>query len=302
MNYKNKLLIFGVFITLLARVAHADPQPATPPVALPSPTLSLLGNNNADLNLEPSTNGTGEPESLANKANNPLTPLSAFVFQNYVQTGLNGASNPGDTFNIRYAQHIKPNNLISVPQLFRLELPVSVAPLPNGSSVAGLGGASFFDTFILKQTGVEFGIGPALTLPTSTQAPYTGPNTTEAGGAIITSYHQPRYLVGAIIQGQGSFTWSHGQPNNSFISLQPITSYNLAHGFYLRSSGIWNFNFAPGDNKQYYIPLGLGAGKVWRVHDLIFNLYAEPQPTIVHGGAGDPKFQFLSGLNIMFNA
>lgn len=302
MNYNKQIILgLGIFLTLLTNAIYAEPTP-TPQLILPTPLMSVVGANESALNLEPSTNGTGQPESLANKANNPLTPLSALIFQNYVQTGVNGASNPGDTLNVRYAQHIKPNKVIPVPQLFRLELPVSVVPMPNGSSIAGLGGASLFDTFILKQTGVEFGIGPAMTLPTSTRAPYTGPNTTEAGGAIITSYHKPRYLLGAVIQGQGSFTWSHGQPTNSFVSVQPISSYNLADGYYLRSTGIWNFNFAPGNNKQYYIPLGLGAGKAWRMKDMIFNFYAEPQPTVIHGGAGDPKFQFLTGLNIMFNA
>lgn len=275
-NYKKKILI-ALAAAFITKAAYA------------------LDLTSADDKTPSDTN------SVVDKANNPLTPLNSIALQNFVQTGLNGAnSNPGDNLNIKFVKHIPVNTLIPVPQLLRIQLPVNVVPLPNGGSTGGLGGLSLFDIFLLKQTGLEFGIGPSLTLPTSTNAPWTGGNQTEAGVSMMSTYHKPRYLVGAVVQAQSSFHWSQGEPTAGFITLQPITSFTIADGWYLRSSGMWNFNFIPGYN-NYYIPLGLGLGKAWRSHGMIFNMYAEPQPTIIHGGLGAPKFQFLTGLTMMFN-
>jgi hypothetical protein len=51
---------------------------------------------------------------------------------------------------------------------------------------------------------------------------------------------------------------------------------------------------------HFYIPLGFGAGKVWKLAGgTTFNLFAEPQVTVVRDGVA-PKFQLFSGLNMQF--
>jgi len=73
---------------------------------------------------------------------------------------------------------------------------------------------------------------------------------------------------------------------------------NLSQGWYLRSSATWTFDLA---RDHYAIPVGLGVGKVWLVGDgTSVNVFAEPQWTVAHDGAGQPKFQVFAGVNMQF--
>jgi hypothetical protein len=54
----------------------------------------------------------------------------------------------------------------------------------------------------------------------------------------------------------------------------------LPQRFYLRSTAIWNLDLEHG---AYYIPIGLGAGKIWNEPDgTTINLFAERQYTVGH--------------------
>ncbi len=46
---------------------------------------------------------------------------------------------------------------------------------------------------------------------------------------------------------------------NTF-SLQPVFIHNLTDGWYLRSSGTWSYDVK---SDHYFVPIGLGAGKVF---------------------------------------
>jgi len=65
----------------------------------------------------------------------------------------------------------------------------------------------------------------------------------------------------------------------------------------LRSTGIWSFNLENGD---YNVPIGLGVGKVVKVNKIVFNIFAEPQFTVLAEGLGQPKFQTFVGFNTQF--
>ena len=46
--------------------------------------------------------------------------------------------------------------------------------------------------------------------------------------------------------------------------------------------------------------IGIGIGKVIKVKDTVFNIFAEPQVTVLHSGVGQPAFQLFMGLNMQF--
>jgi hypothetical protein len=86
------------------------------------------------------------------------------------------------------------------------------------------------------------------------------------------------------------------RPKNTLQS-QPFVVYNLPQGLYLRSTATWSFDL---ERSDYYIPLGLGVGKVWETVDgATFNLFVEPQGTVAHDGVA-PKVQVFMGLNMQF--
>jgi hypothetical protein len=80
--------------------------------------------------------------------------------------------------------------------------------------------------------------------------------------------------------------------------VQPLFNYNIGQGWSLRSSATWNFAFA---RDTWVIPIGAGVGTVW-LHPggVTINAFVEPQFTVAHGGAGQPKFQTFLGLNLQF--
>lgn len=45
----------------------------------------------------------------------------------------------------------------------------------------------------------------------------------------------------------------------------------------------------------------LGIGKVVKVGTTVFNIFAEPQFTVLREGVGQPEFQFFIGLNTQFS-
>jgi len=48
------------------------------------------------------------------------------------------------------------------------------------------------------------------------------------------------------------------------------------------------------------MPLGLGMGKVVKTGNTVFNLFIEPQYTMLHKGV-QPQFQVFTGINLQFS-
>jgi len=50
----------------------------------------------------------------------------------------------------------------------------------------------------------------------------------------------------------------------------------------------------------YHVPVGLGIGRVIPTQDMVFNVFVEPQFTILDKGPGQPQFQVFVGFNMQF--
>lgn len=48
------------------------------------------------------------------------------------------------------------------------------------------------------------------------------------------------------------------------------------------------------------MPVGLGVGKVLKTGGVVFNLFAEPQFTVLAEGIGQPGYQTFVGFNTQF--
>jgi hypothetical protein len=96
---------------------------------------------------------------------------------------------------------------------------------------------------------------------------------------------------------QHSFAGDEDRPTQNGLQAQPFFIYNLPQAFYLRSTATWNFDLQRGD---FYIPVGLGAGKIWKTENgTTLNLFVEPQGTVAHEGVS-PKLQVFMGFNMQF--
>ena len=136
-----------------------------------------------------------------------------------------------------------------------------------------------------------------MTIPTATDT-VLGTGKWQAGLAAVAIAPQSWGLIGGLVTWQHSFAGPSSRPTQNNLAVQPFFIYNLPQGVYLRSTATWNFASA---QDTYVIPVGAGVGKVFVQADgTTINVFAEPQWTIAHHGAGQPKFQLFAGVNLQF--
>ena len=237
---------------------------------------------------------TGPTAQEMNNSNNPLTPALGLNLQDQYAASYYGLNNTGS--NAVLARGVVPLKLFGLPQIVRATVPiVTSADQPLGSRT-GLGDINVFDVLLFKVGPINLGVGPQLTLPSATND-RLGTGRWQAGPAGVLIAPEPWGLLGGLVTYQHSFAGGNGRPVQNNLQAQPFVIYNLPQGFYLRSTATWNFDLERGN---YYIPIGLGAGKIWNLPDgTTINLFAEPQYTVAHYQAA-PQWQFFMGLNLQF--
>ena len=82
---------------------------------------------------------------------------------------------------------------------------------------------------------------------------------------------------------QTSFAGEDDRADANIAAFQPFGFYQLGKGWYLRSAGIWTYNF---ENDDYAIPIGVG--KVTKLNKAVMKTFIEPQRTVAHEGDGQP--------------
>jgi len=232
--------------------------------------------------------------NAANEANNPLTPKITLNLQDYYVPELNRLE--GTDANQFLLRGLLPSKAFGIPQLIRFTLPVVTSPTFAGHET-GLGDLTLIDfaVFPLNQS-LLLGAGPLLVAPTAT-ATSSGAGKWQAGLAGVVVSPQDWGLAAALVTYQHSFA---GDTRHvaELVTFQPIVTYNLPQGFYLRSSGVWTFDRG---NHNSYVPVGLGAGKVWTYGaGNNINAFVEPQITTFRSGVGVPTWQIFAGVNFQF--
>jgi hypothetical protein len=233
----------------------------------------------------------GLDEETLKKANNPMAATKAFNVNNYIVSSLYGTSGTAvNQFILRYAQ---PAGKF----LLRASMPFVLSSTAGASPVTGLGDFNMFAIYAFpKKNGNQFGIGPSITAPTGTQG--LGSGKWQTGISVLAFFANSHVVqMGSLLQWQTSFAGDDARVGVSLLNPQMFFMWQLGGGTYLRSSAVWTFNLKNGD---YNVPLGLGIGKVVKAGKTVFNIYAEPQFTVLADGIGQPKFQTLIGINTQF--
>jgi hypothetical protein len=136
------------------------------------------------------------------------------------------------------------------------------------------------------------GVGPLVVAPTATSTAL-GDRRWQLGGQGIVSARHAWGLTAALAAYQQSFD----RQSQSF-TFQPLLFYNLADGYYLRSSGIVSFDLA---HRTTVVPVGIGLGRVIPLPSgRILNFFVEPQYSAIRNGEGVPTFQVYAGINVQF--
>jgi hypothetical protein len=226
------------------------------------------------------------------KANNPLADIKAFNIQNYYIPSLYGVDNQVvNTFWFRFAA---PTG----PVLWRASLPLPTRPTPSGDVESGIGDFDLFAAYLaVRKPTLNFGIGPQVVAPTASNDAL-GSGKWQAGLAtVVFAVPSPQVQLGGLLIWRASFAGDSDRSNTNVLAFQPFGFWQLGGGTYLRTAPIWAFDLK---NEVYHVPFGFGIGQVTKVGKTVFNIFVEPQFTVLHNGAGQPAFQVYTALNMQF--
>jgi hypothetical protein len=237
--------------------------------------------------------------SGAAQANNPLANMTALNFHNYYMPKLTNA--PADAYLnnawIRFARPFSSGKL-----LLRVSVPVNTIafPDPQSESLNSINGLSDINAFLsynfVSKPTATVGIGPNLTIPTATEDEL-GTGKWQGGFAFVAFIAKsPVFQYGGLITWQASFAGNDDREKTNMAAVQPFYFWQLGNGTYLRGAPIWVFDI---ENEAYTLPLALGIGKVVKVGNTVFNLFVEPQYTVLHEGM-QPQVQLFTGINLQF--
>jgi len=228
-------------------------------------------------------------KALAN-ANNPLANMVAFNIQNYYYAALYGTDETANTAWLRYAQPFGR-------WLMRASLPLSTVPVGGGDPVSGIGDFNVFFAYLVSDPSSpkQYGVGPLLAGPTATDDALSA-DVWQAGAAAVYFDASSKVVQwGGLVTYQTDFA-GDGDPTSLGV-LQPFLMIQVGKGTYLRSAALWVFDL---ENSTYNVPLGFGIGKVVKSGRTVFNMFVEPQFTVLHDGAGQPELQIFAALNLQF--
>jgi hypothetical protein len=210
-------------------------------------------------------------EDLAKAAQNPLASLISVPFQN--NTNFNVGPLDG-TQNILNIQPVVPFSLNADWNVItRTIMPIITQPgtVPGQGSKTGLGDIQFNAFFSPKVSGLVWGVGAVVQLPTHSNARLGNDRWGLGPTAVVLHLEKGSpWVYGALINNIFSVT-SDSDPKINQMLIQPFLNYNLPEGLYLTSSPVITANWEAAGGQKWTVPLGGGIGKIFRLSKLPVN-------------------------------
>jgi hypothetical protein len=233
--------------------------------------LSLWSFGAECLAQQTATPGPVPPESLSEEVNDPTATLTQMQIQEFFTPSQYGTNAMPNTLQGRFILAVRPHGPLNLAQIVRPTFALVTIPQNKGASTrTEFGDSQLLDLFVMPRwmtEGIDFrwAIGAYFVFPTATSKS-AGNGAWQAGPAAAFRYRPiPRLLISGLIQQATSFDYT--SPNRTPITVltfQPMISYQLGRGWYLRSSdATWTFNLRHSTSTT--IPLSAGLGKVWKL-------------------------------------
>ena len=221
----------------------------------------------------PESADRSEEEPLSEKVNDPTAHLTQVQLQDIYTPAEYGTNAQLNTLQIRSILAVQPHLFTPLEQLIRPTIRIVTVPRGKGASTTtALGDLQLFDLFVMpwpnsRETRFRWGIGPFAIFPTSTTR-FSGQRAWQIGPAFAFAYRGiPGLNISGLFQQATSFAYT--SPNASSVTsirFQPILSYQLGRGWYVKSSNsTWLFNLRHKTSTE--MPLSAGFGKVWKIDD-----------------------------------
>ena len=240
--------------------------------------------------------GAQDDDALA-QANNPLAQVTAFNVQAYLIDELTGTNEDASQLLFRFAT---PFSIGKTNWLMRATMPINSFPV--GSSMSNRTGPGDFDIFAAYlidtgKPGRTFGVGPQLVMPTA--SPHElGNEQWQLGVAnVLFDASSPTFQWGYLAIYRAGIGETNGRERVSLFAFQPFSFIQIGDGWYTGTAPIWTYDF---ESKNYSMPIGVRFGRAFKSGNTVFNIFAEPQVSLLDKGTGLPERQIFLGVNMQF--
>ncbi len=221
--------------------------------------------------LDPGEDSTAE---LAKAAQNPIASLISLPLQNNTDFNFGPQDETLNTLNVQpvWPFEISDNwNLIT-----RTIVPIVSQPgLTSGQSrETGLGDTTFTGFFSPKGSGKwTWGAGPVVLIPTNTDSRLRA-DEWGVGASVVVLTMPGNWVVGSLVSNVWDIGASAGNEVN-FFTWQYFVNYNMDGGWYLTSAPINTANWEAESGQKWTVPVGGGAGRVFRIGKQPINASAQ---------------------------
>jgi len=236
-------------------------------------------------------------EDIEKAAQNPIASMYVLPIQNNTQFGIGPDKR---TQNITNIQPVIPVGLSeNVNLIVRTIIPLISQPTTINESEFGLGDIALSLFFTPKKPGkLIWGVGPAIGIPTATD-PVLGAEKWSAGPSIIALVQPKGWTMGLVIQNTWSFAGNDDRSNVNAFYTNIFIVKNIAKGWYVNSAPIITANWEAESGEQWLVPIGVGAGKVFRLGKLPVNAQVGYYNYVIAPTNG-PDWQLRAQVNFMF--
>lgn len=210
---------------------------------------------------------------LAKAAQNPVANMISIP----IQANFNFRFGP-DKDKMQSVTNVQPVIPISLNKdwnlITRTIVPVVYTEFPAYQT--GVGNVQFTGFLSPANAGkFVWGVGPVVQFPTHTDT-YLGSDKWAGGPSAVGLFLDKNspWVLGLLIQNVWSFagppTTRENPSVNQFLA-QPFINYNLPKGWYITFSPIITADWKAKGADQWTVPLGVGAGKIFKIGKLPFN-------------------------------
>ena len=232
-----------------------------------------------------------DPGALAQAAQNPLASVISAPLQWNSNFGMGSESR---TQNVILFQPVWPFSVGGLTLITRHILPIinqpalsgdgptfGPVPLPPGRPVedfdrtTGLG--DYTGTFWLSPPGsgsLTWGLGATVLFPTATK-PAFGADKWGAGPSVVVVWTPGSWVTAIVLSNTWSFAGNEERADVNQLYSQLVANLNLGSGWYVTSAPVITANWNAEGGDRWTVPLGGGAGRIFKIGSLPNDLRAQ---------------------------
>lgn len=232
---------------------------------------------------------------LAGAAANPLADLISLPFQNNTNFGIGPFDRTSNVLNIQPVIPLFGGRVIT-----RTIVPIVSIPdvsSETGTLSSGLGDILATAFYSPPSSGVVWGIGPVLSLPTGGEM--RGSQKWGLGPSVVLVATPASWTLGVLANNVWSIGGDSEADDVNQGLLQYFAVYTMPGGWYVNSAPIITANWEAEEGQEWTVPFGAGAGKVFRIGKLPINSQVGAYYNVVKPDSG-PDWQFRVQVQLLF--